>query len=35
MEELTDQLLTLGYFRPSYEIIAHEINMAMKSNLMI
>jgi ribonuclease Z len=25
METLTDQLLTLGYFRPSYEIIAHEI----------
>jgi ribonuclease Z len=24
--ELTDQLLTLGYFRPSYRIIAHEIN---------
>jgi ribonuclease Z len=26
MEKLTDQLLTLGYFRPSYEIIAHEIS---------
>jgi len=25
MEELTDHLLTLGYFRPSYEIIAHDI----------
>jgi ribonuclease Z len=24
--ELTDQLLTLGYFRPSYGIIAHEVN---------
>jgi ribonuclease Z len=24
--ELTDQLLTLGYFRPSYRIIAHEVN---------
>ncbi len=26
MEKLTGQLLTLGYFRPSYEIIAHEVN---------
>ena len=26
MEELTDQLLTLGYFRPSYRIISHEVN---------
>jgi len=26
MEKLTNQLLTLGYFRPSYEIIAHEMN---------
>jgi ribonuclease Z len=25
MEALTNQLLTLGYFRPSYEIIVHEI----------
>ncbi len=25
MEELTDHLLTLGYFRPSYEIISHDI----------
>jgi ribonuclease Z len=25
MEDLTHHLLTLGYFRPSYEIIAHEI----------
>jgi ribonuclease Z len=25
MEELTDHLLTLGYFRPSYEIISHTI----------
>jgi len=25
MEELTHQLLTLGYFRPSYRIISHEI----------
>jgi ribonuclease Z len=25
MERLTDQLLTLGYFRPSYKIISHEI----------
>jgi ribonuclease Z len=25
MNELTDQLLTLGYFRPSYRIISHEI----------
>ncbi len=26
MEELTDQLLTLGYFRPSYRIISHDLN---------
>jgi len=26
MENLTDQLLTLGYFRPSYEIIPHELD---------
>jgi ribonuclease Z len=26
MEELINQLLTLGYFRPSYRIIAHEIS---------
>jgi ribonuclease Z len=26
MEKLTNQLLSLGYFRPSYEIIAHELN---------
>jgi ribonuclease Z len=26
MEELTHQLLTLGYFRPSYKIISHDIN---------
>jgi ribonuclease Z len=26
MDQLTDQLLTLGYFRPSYEIISHEIS---------
>lgn len=26
MEKLTGQLLTLGYFRPSYEIVAHEMN---------
>ena len=25
MEDLTDHLLTLGYFRPSYEIISHDI----------
>jgi ribonuclease Z len=25
IEKLADQLLTLGYFRPSYEIIAHEL----------
>lgn len=25
MKTLTDQLLTLGYFRPSYEVIPHEI----------
>lgn len=25
MEELTNQLLTLGYFRPSYRIIPHEV----------
>jgi ribonuclease Z len=25
MEELTDHLLTLGYFRPSFEIISHDI----------
>jgi len=25
MKELTDHLLTLGYFRPSYEIISHDI----------
>jgi len=25
MEKLTDHLLTLGYFRPSYEIISHDI----------
>ena len=25
MAELTDHLLTLGYFRPSYEIISHDI----------
>lgn len=27
MEELTDKLLTLGYFRPSYRIIAHDLNV--------
>jgi len=26
MNELTSQLLSLGYFRPSYNIISHEIN---------
>ncbi|MBN2599157.1 MAG: ribonuclease Z [Candidatus Thermoplasmatota archaeon] len=26
IKELTSQLLTLGYFRPSYRVIAHEIN---------
>jgi ribonuclease Z len=26
MEKLAGQLLTLGYFRPSYEIVAHEVN---------
>jgi len=26
MRELVDQLLTLGYFRPSYQIISHDIN---------
>ena len=26
MEELIDQLLTLGYFRPSYKIISHDMN---------
>jgi ribonuclease Z len=26
MGELIDQLLTLGYFRPSYKIISHEVN---------
>jgi ribonuclease Z len=26
MEKLTSQLLSLGYFRPSYEIIVHELN---------
>jgi ribonuclease Z len=26
MEELTSQLLTLGYFRPSYKIISHDIH---------
>lgn len=26
MEKLTDQLITLGYFRPSYRIISHEVN---------
>jgi ribonuclease Z len=26
IEKLTNQLLTLGYFRPSYEIVAHEMN---------
>jgi len=26
MKELTDQLLTLGYFRPSYRIIAHDLS---------
>ena len=25
MEDLTDHLLTLGYFRPSYEIISHDL----------
>jgi ribonuclease Z len=25
MRDLTDQLLTLGYFRPAYEIVAHEL----------
>ncbi len=26
MDRLTDQLMTLGYFRPSYEIIPHELD---------
>jgi ribonuclease Z len=26
MEELTDQLLSLGYFRPSYRIIPHDVD---------
>lgn len=26
MEELTDKLLTLGYFQPSYKIISHDTN---------
>jgi len=26
MEKLIDQLLTLGYFRPSYKIISHDMN---------
>jgi ribonuclease Z len=26
IQELTTQLLTLGYFRPSYEIIAHDVS---------
>jgi len=26
MKELTDQLLTLGYFRPSYRIISHDLD---------
>ncbi len=32
MGELTDQLLTLGYFRPSYKIIAHEITDGQEIN---